>query len=67
MKIKVSAIVAVTAGAMLLGCSLDQSRSNEMMNYLIVLSIAFMIYEIAKWLDGLHLCQFYAKRKIVKS
>lgn len=67
MKIKISAIFSVTAGAMLLGCALDQNRSSEMMNYLIVLSVAFMAYEIAKWLDGLHLCRFYANRKVAKS
>jgi ABC-type branched-subunit amino acid transport system permease subunit len=66
MKIKIASTISVTTGAMLLGCSLDNSRSGELMMYLVALAVAFMIYEISKWVDGMHIGRFYAKRRVAK-
>ncbi len=66
LKIKVSAAISVATGAMLLGCTINNEKPEELMLHLVSMSVAFMIYEVSKWVDGLHLCRFYAKRRTSK-
>ncbi len=48
---------------MLLGCAVDKESVDDMVIYLLLMTIALMCYEISKWIDGLNLCDFYKNRK----
>lgn len=62
-KIKTASVACVITGAMLLGCAVDKESVDDMVIYLLLMTIALMCYEMAKWMDGLNLCDFYKNRK----
>jgi len=61
-KIKATAVACVVTGAMLLGCAVDKECIDDTVVYLLLMTISMMCYELAKWIDGLNLCDFYKNR-----